>query len=152
MQHVWNQHDLSELTDPGSIDRVGHFVHGNQDGGYAFEMPLMGYQILRFTDEFSTELKREGNLDQVRPLVHEVRRGSLKRNGDDGWELRFVAYALIRNELDPANGMPLGEIDYASDLEYSQIQLVADDEAGLYRFRSWVAKNGLLDDSQAKAV
>lgn len=144
MAFSWTAADLPLLGDPSFIDRMGHFVHARQDQGYSFDMPLMGYQALFYTPEFAEEVKRETGVAALQTLVHEVRRGVFKKIDDDeGWELSFRADAVIRNELDSATHMPIGAVDYATDLTYTNTVLFSLNEATLVSFAEWTRANGL---------
>jgi hypothetical protein len=144
MAFSWTATDLPLLADPNFIDLMGHFVHARQDEGYRFDMPLMGYQALFYAPEFEAEVKRDTGIAVLQTLVHEVRRGVFTKSDDeDGWEISFRADAVIRNELDPATHAPIGEVDYATDLSYSNTVLFSVHENGLVTFTDWAKANGL---------
>lgn len=144
MAFSWTAADLPLLGDPSFIDRMGHFVHAHQDQGYSFDMPLMGYQALFYTAEFAEQVKRETGVAALQTLVHEVRRGVFRKTDDDnGWEVSFRADAVIRNELDPVTHLPIGDVDYATDLTYTNTVLFSVNESTLVDFASWVRTNGL---------
>ena len=143
MAFSWTATDLPLLADPSFIDRMGHFVHARQGEGFSFDMPLMGYQALFYTPEFAEEVRRETGVAALQTLVHEVRRGVFKKTEEDGWELSFRADAVIRNELDPATHLPIGEVDYATDLTYTNTVLFSLNEGTLVTFADWVRANGL---------
>jgi hypothetical protein len=143
MAFSWTATDLPLLADPSFIDRMGHFVHARQGEGFSFDMPLMGYQALFYTPEFAEEVRRETGVAALQTLVHEVRRGVFKKTDEDGWELSFRADAVIRNELDPATHLPIGEVDYATDLTYTNTVLFSLNEGTLVTFADWVRANGL---------
>jgi hypothetical protein len=144
MAFSWTAADLPLLGDPSFIDRMGHFVHARQGEGYSFDMPLMGYQALFYTPAFAEEVKRETGVAALQTLVHEVRRGVFKKTDDnDGWELSFRADAVIRNELDPTTHLPIGEVDYATDLTYTNTVLFSLNEATIVTFADWTRANGL---------
>lgn len=145
MAFSWTATDLPLLSDPSFIDRMGHFVHARQDQGYRFDMPLMGYQALFYTPEFEEEVKRDTGVAMLQTLVHEVRRGVFSRadDNDDGWEVSFRAEAVIRNELDPTTHLPVGAVDYATDLSYSNTVLFSVHETALVTFADWAKANGL---------
>ena len=143
MAFSWTAADLPLLDDPNFIDRMGHFVHARQEEGYRFDMPLMGYQALFYTPEFEAEVKRDTGIAVLQTLVHEVRRGVFTKSGDDGWEVSFRADAVIRNELDPATHTPIGDVDYATDLSYTNTVLFSIHESGLTTFANWATANGL---------
>lgn len=143
MAFSWTAADLPLLADPSFIDRMGHFVHARQGQGFSFDMPLMGYQALFYTPEFAEEVKRETGVAALQTLVHEVRRGVFKKTDEDGWELSFRADAVIRNELDPTTHLPIGEVDYATDLTYTNTVLFSLNEGSLVTFADWVRANGL---------
>lgn len=143
MAFSWTAADLPLLGDPSFIDRMGHFVHARQGQGFSFDMPLMGYQALFYTSEFTEEVKRETGVAALQTLVHEVRRGVFKKTDDDGWELSFRADAVIRNELDPTTHLPIGAVDYATDLTYTNTVLFSLNEGALVTFADWVRANDL---------
>jgi hypothetical protein len=143
MAFSWNATDLPLLDDPNFIDRMGHFVHARQAEGYQFDMPLMGYQALFYTPEFEDVVKQETGVAVLKTLTHEVRRGVFSKTGDDGWEVSFRADAVIRNELDPTTHTPIGDVDYATDLTYSNTILFSIHETGLTTFAEWANENGL---------
>lgn len=139
----WNSADYPRLTDPNFIDAIGQIVHARQADGYGFSIALMGYQALFFDPAFEELVKRETSIDGLQTVVHEIRRGSFIKPGADGWEISFRADILIRNELDPTTNKPVGEIDYASDLEYRDQVLYAEDEKGIENFKAWCREAGL---------
>ena len=143
MGFSWTSSDFPKLADPHFIDAVGHLVHARQTEGYQFSMALMGYQALFYDPAFEELVKKETNIERLQTPVHEIRRGSFLKEGDDGWELSFRADILIRNELDTATKNPVGEVDYVSDLEYRDQVVYATDESGLERFRTWCKAMGL---------
>lgn len=143
MSFSWNATDLPLLADPGFIDRMGHFVHSHQEQGYRFDMPLMGYQALFYTEEFAKEVKSDTGIAALQTLVHEVRRGVFSKSGEDGWEVSFRADAVIRNELDPTSHLPIGAVDYATDLTYSNTILFSVNENALVTFHDWARTNAL---------
>lgn len=143
MAFSWTATDLPLLANPNFIDQMGHFVHARQDEGYSFDMPLMGYQALFYTPEFEAEVKRDTGIAVLRTLVHEVRRGVFKKTDADGWEVSFRADAVIRNDLDPTTHTPIGEIDYATDLTYTNTVLFSVHETALPAFAEWARANGL---------
>ena len=143
MAFSWTAADLPLLSDPNFIDRMGHFVHAHQDQGYRFEMPVMGYQALFHTREFEETVKSETGIAVLRTIVHEIRRGVFANSDEDGWEVSFRADGLIRNELDPETHLPIGDVDYASDLVYSNTVLYSVHETGLQTFDAWVRANAL---------
>jgi hypothetical protein len=118
-------------------------VLARQWEGFSFDMPLMGYQALFYTPKFAEEVRRETGVAALQTLVHEVRRGVFKKTDEDGWELSFRADAVIRNELDPATHLPIGEVDYATDLTYTNTVLFSLNEDTLVTFADWVRANGL---------
>jgi hypothetical protein len=143
MAFSWTAADLPLLGDPSFIDRMGHFVHARQGQGFSFDMPLMGYQALFYTPDFAEQVKRETGIDTLKTLVHEVRRGVFSKTGDDGWEVSFRADAVIRNALDPTTHLPIGDVDYATDLAYTNTVLFSVNESTLVSFADWVRANGL---------
>lgn len=143
MGFSWTTAEFPKLAEPHFIDAVGHLVHARQTEGYQFSMALMGYQALFYDPAFEELVKKETSIDRLQTVVHEVRRGSFVKDGEDGWEVSFRADILIRNDFDSGTGKPIGEIDYASDLEYRDQVLYATDEAGLSRFQKWCADLGL---------
>ena len=58
--------------------------------------------------------------------------------------MSFKAEALIRNELDPKTNLPIGEIDYATDLIYSNTILYSVSENGDVLFLDWLKTHGLI--------
>jgi hypothetical protein len=144
MAFSWTADNLPLLADPGFIDRVGHFVHAHQGDGYRFDMSLMGYQALFYAPAFEEEVKRDTGIAALQTLVHEVRRGVFaKIDEHDGWEISFRADAVIRNELDPTTHGPIGDVDYATDLTYTNTVLFSVHETALTSFTDWVHTNGL---------
>ncbi|UUX51150.1 hypothetical protein NUH88_05530 [Nisaea acidiphila] len=143
MGFSWTTSDFPKLADPHFIDAVGHLVHARQAEGYQFSMALMGYQALFYEPAFEELVKKETGIERLQTVLHEIRRGSFLKEGADGWELSFRADILVRNEFDTATRKPVGEVDYASDLEYRDQVLYATDEAGLERFRTWCKELGL---------
>lgn len=144
MAKTWTAADLPVLADPNVIDAVGQFMHAHQAEGYRFEMPVMGYQVLLYDRAFADQVKTETGIADLKDLVHEVRRGSFVKPDPDGWELSFRAEALIRNEIDPSTRAPVGEVDYASDLEYENTVLYSVHDNGLEAFVTWAKANGVL--------
>ena len=61
--------------------------------------------------------------------------------------MSFKAEALIRNELDPNTHLPIGEIDYATDLIYSNTILYSVSENGDVLFTDWLKTHGLIGKS-----
>ncbi|WP_420403899.1 hypothetical protein [Nisaea sp.] len=143
MGFSWTSSELPKLADPHFIDAVGHLVHARQSDGYRFSMALMGYQALYYDPAFEELVKAETKIERLQTVVHEIRRGSFVKEGAEGWEVSFRADILIRNELDPGTNKPIGDVDYASDLEYRDPVLYATDEEGLPRFRAWCTELGL---------
>ncbi|MEQ8333743.1 hypothetical protein [Nisaea sp.] len=139
----WTSSDYPKLADPHFIDAIGQFVHARQADGYQFSIALMGYQALYFDPAFEEMVKEETKIDRLQTVVHEIRRGSFIKPGAGGWEISFRADILIRNELDPATRKPVGEVDYASDLEYRDQVLYANDETGIENFKSWCREVGI---------
>ncbi|MDG1273062.1 MAG: hypothetical protein P8P46_01220, partial [Alphaproteobacteria bacterium] len=68
-------------------------------------------------------------------------------NGADGWEVTFRAEALIRNELNSETNLPIGEVDYATDLIYSNTILFSLNETGNKIFERWTHNAGLIEDA-----
>ncbi|MDA1310747.1 MAG: hypothetical protein O2985_14225, partial [Proteobacteria bacterium] len=139
----WTAADLPLLGDPSFIDRMGHFVHAHQDQGYRFDMPVMGYQALFYAPDFEAKVKSETGIAVLKTLVHEIRRGAFAKTDEDGWEISFRAEAAIRNELDPTSHLPIGAVDYATDLSYSNTVLFSVHETALAAFGDWARSNGL---------
>ena len=139
----WTSADYPRLADPYFIDAIGQLVHSRQADGYQFSIDLMGYQALFFDPAFEEMIKQETRIDRLRTVVHEIRRGSFIKPGAEGWEVSFRADILLRNELDTATSRPVGEIDYASDLEYRDQVLYAQDETGMEHFKAWCRDAGL---------
>ena len=139
----WTSADYPRLADPYFIDAIGQLVHSRQADGYQFSIDLMGYQALFFDPVFEEMIKQETKIDRLRTVVHEIRRGSFIKPGAEGWEVSFRADILLRNELDTATSRPVGEIDYASDLEYRDQVLYAQDETGMEHFKAWCRDAGL---------
>ncbi len=145
MGFAWTAEDMPVLDNPNVIDRVGHFVHARQGQGFSFDMPVMGYEALYYVPEFVEMVRKETGLEDLVTLVNEVRRGAFIKDGDDGWELSFQARALIRNELDPQNHRPIGDTDYATDLQYTHTVLYSEREDGLALFEAFARENGILE-------
>jgi hypothetical protein len=70
--------------------------------------------------------------------------------GTDGWEVSFRAEALIRNALDHNTHLPLGEIDYATDLIYSNTILFSLQQTGNKIFEEWARNVGLIETLEEK--
>lgn len=141
MAYIWNKEDFPLLADANFIDRIGHFVHSNT--GYRFEMPIMGYQALFYTQEFEELVSKESSIKALQPEVYEIRRGAFAKPGTEGWELSFQAKALIRNQLDLVTKLPVGKVDYATDLSYSNTILYSTNQEGLQIFLFWAQTHGL---------
>lgn len=139
----WTSADYPRLTDPHFIDAVGQIIHARQADGYEFSIALMGYQVLFFDPAFEELVKKETKIAGLQTVVHEIRRGSFIKPGADGWEVSFRADILIRNELDLTTHKPVGEVDYASDLEYRDQVLYAEDEKGIESFKAWCREGGI---------
>lgn len=143
MGFSWTTAEFPKLADPHFIDAVGHYVHARQAEGYKFSMALMGYQALFYDPAFEEMVKAETDIDRLQTVVHEIRRGSFIKDGADGWEVSFRADILIRNEFDTTSRKPVGDVDYASDLEYRDQVLYATDENGFARFQDWCREAGI---------
>jgi hypothetical protein len=105
------------------------------------DLPVMGYQILYYDQEYRERVMAEIEMKALIDLVSQLRRGALIREGDGGWELCFKATALIRKKLHPVTHKPIGDIDYATDLDFDDIVLYSKTEDGLANFTSWMAEN-----------
>ena len=145
MGFTWNSSNLAALADPHFIDKLGHYVHGHQTDNYIFSMNVMGYQAMHYTAEFEEIVKRESNIEALKTEVKQVCRGMFGKIGTDGWEVSFRAEALIRNALDPNTHLPLGEIDYATDLIYSNTILFSLQQTGNKIFEEWARNVGLIE-------
>ena len=144
MGFTWNSSNLAALADPHFIDKLGHYVHGHQTDNYTFSMNVMGYQAMYYTAEFEQIVKRESNIEALKTEVKQVCRGMFGKIGTDGWEVSFRAEALIRNALAPNTHLPLGEVDYATDLVYSNTILFSLHQTGNKTFEEWAKNVGLI--------
>ena len=144
MGFTWNSSNLAALADPHFIDKLGHYVHGHQTDNYTFSMNVMGYQAMYYTAEFEEIVKRESNIEALKTEVKQVCRGMFGKTGTDGWEVSFRAEALIRNALAPDTHLPLGEVDYATDLVYSNTILFSLHQTGNKTFEEWARNVGLI--------
>lgn len=143
MAFTWTAKDLPKLAEPHFIDSVGQLVHSLQGDVYGFAMELMGYQALFYDPAFEEMVKADTKIDRLQTVVHEIRRGSFLKRDPEGWELSFRADILIRNDFDRLSGRPIGQVDYAADLEYRDPVLFSRDEGGLGRFLAWCRDAGL---------
>ena len=150
MGFTWNSSDLAALADPHFIDKLGHYVHGHQAENYTFSMNVMGYQAMYYTAKFEEIVKRESSIEALKTEVKQVCRGMFGKTGTDGWEVSFRAEALIRNALDPNTHLPLGEIDYATDLVYSNTILFSLQQTGNKIFEEWARNVGLIETLEEK--
>ena len=144
MSFTWNSSDVTALADPHFIDKLGHYVHGHQAENYTFSMNVMGYQAMYYTAEFEEIVKSESSIEALKTEVKQVCRGMFGKTGTDGWEVSFRAEALIRNSLDPNKHLPLGEVDYATDLVYSNTILFSLHRTGNKTFEEWARNAGLI--------
>ena len=83
-------------------------------------------------------------ISKLKTEVQQVCRGAFSKLGAESWEVSFKAEALIRNELDPKTHLPIGEIDYATDLIYSNTILYSVSENGDALFLDWLKTHGLI--------
>ena len=118
MGFTWSVRELRVLDDPNFIDQLGHYIHGQQSNGYRFAMDVMGYKAMYYSKEFENLVKSESTISTLKTEVQQVCRGAFSKLGAESWEVSFKAEALIRNELDSNTHLPIGEIDYATDLIY----------------------------------
>ena len=149
MGFTWTTKELSVLEDPNFIDRLGHYVHGDQSGNYKFAMDVMGYKAMYYTSEFETLVTSESSISALQTEVQQVCRGMFAKNGQDSWEVSFKAEALIRNELDPSNHLPIGDVIYATDLIYSNTILYSAHENANIFFTEWSNAHGLVNEPTA---
>ena len=147
MGFTWNSEDIAFLADPNFIDRLGHYVHNNNSNHYKFSMNVMGYQAMYYTKEFEDIVKSESSIKVLKNEIKQVCRGIFGKNGADGWEVSFRAEALIRNELNSETNLPIGEVDYATDLIYSNTILFSLNETGNKIFERWTRNAGLIEDA-----
>lgn len=145
MGFTWTTKELRVLEDPNFIDRLGHYVHGDQSGDYKFAMDVMGYKAMYYTSEFETLVKSESSISTLKTEVQQVCRGMFAKSGAEPWEVSFKAEALIRNELDSDNHLPVGEVIYATDLVYSNTILYSTHENANIFFNEWSKLHGLVD-------
>ena len=104
--------DYPRLADPYFIDAIGQLVHSRQADGYQFSIDLMGYQACSLTAE---KMIKQEKKSTACGLSFTIARPFIKPGRGLGSQLADI---LLRNELDTATSRPVGEIDYASDLEY----------------------------------
>ena len=147
MGFTWSVRELRVLEDPNFIDRLGHYIHGQQSNGYRFAMDVMGYKAMYYSKEFEDLVKSESTISTLKTEVQQVCRGAFSKLGAESWEVSFKAEALIRNELDPNTHLPIGEIDYATDLIYSNTILYSVSENGDVLFTDWLKTHGLIGKS-----
>ena len=147
MGFTWSVRELRVLEDPNFIDRLGHYIHGQQSNGYRFAMDVMGYKAMYYSKEFEDLVKSESTISTLKTVVQQVGRGAFSKLGAESWEVSFKAEALIRNELDPSTHLPIGEIDYATDLIYSNTILYSVSENGDVLFTDWLKTHGLIEKS-----
>ena len=145
MGFTWSVRELRVLEDPNFIDRLGHYIHGQQSNGYRFAMDVMGYKAMYYSKEFEDLVKSESTISTLKTEVQQVCRGAFSKLGAESWEVSFKAEALIRNELDPSTHLPIGEIDYATDLIYSNTILYSVSENGDVLFTDWLKTHGLIE-------
>ena len=148
MGFTWDSNEISILSDPHFIDKLGHFVHHHDSEYYKFSMNVMGYQAMYYTQEFEKIVKGESSINSLKTEVKQVCRGMFSKIGDDGWEVSFRAEALIRNELAPSTHLPMGEVDYATDLVYSNTILFSLHETGNKIFNEWAQYTGLIENTE----
>jgi hypothetical protein len=55
---------------------------------------------------------------------------------------------LVRNELNPSTHLPIGEVDYATDLVYSNTILFSLNETGNKTFTDWAQYTGLIKNTE----
>ena len=147
MGFTWSVRELRVLDDPNFIDQLGHYIHGQQSSGYRFAMDVMGYKAMYYSKEFEDLVKSESTISTLKTEVQQVCRGAFSKLGAESWEVSFKAEALIRNELDPNTHLPIGEIDYATDLIYSNTILYSVSENGDVLFTDWLKTHGLIGNS-----
>ncbi|MBH68888.1 MAG: hypothetical protein CMM58_11090 [Rhodospirillaceae bacterium] len=153
MGFTWNAKEIQFLDDPNFIDRLGHYVHGNQSNDYKFSMDVMGYKAMYYTSEFEALVKSESSISALKNEIQQVCRGMFAREGKEAWEVSFKAEALIRNELDPVTNMPIGEVAYATDLVYSNTVLYSIHENANSLFAEWAHSRGLIEQTdQLEAI
>ena len=150
MGFTWNSSDVRALADPHFIDKLGHYVHCHQAENYTFSMNVMGYQTMYYTAEFEEIVKSESSIEALKTEVKQVCRGMFGKTGTDGWEVSFRAEALVRNSLDPSTHLPLGEIDYATDLVYANTILFSLHQTGNKIFEGWAKDVGLIAIAEEK--
>ena len=148
MGFTWDANEISVLTDPNFIDRLGHFVHSHDSKNYKFSMNVMGYQAMYYTQEFEKIVKSESSINSLQTEVKQVCRGMFSKIDDNGWEVSFRAEALVRNELDHSTHLPIGEVDYATDLVYSNTILFSLHETGNKIFTDWAQYTGLIENTK----
>ena len=146
MGFTWNSEDIASLADPNFIDRLGHYVHNDNSNHYKFSMNVMGYQAMYYTKEFEDIVKSESSIKVLKTEIKQVCRGIFGKNGTDGWEVSFRAEALIRNDLNSETNLPIGEVDYATDLIYSNTILFSLSDTGNKIFERWAHNTGLIQD------
>ena len=144
MGFTWSVRELRILEDPNFIDRLGHYIHDQQSKDYRFAMDVMGYKAMYYSKEFEELVKSESTISKLKTEIQQVCRGAFSKLGAESWEVSFKAEALIRNELDPKTNLPIGEIDYATDLIYSNTILYSVSENGDVLFLDWLKTHGLI--------
>ena len=147
MGFTWNVKQIPFLDDPNFIDRLGHYVHGNQSNDYKFAMDVMGYKAMYYTSEFEALVKSESTISALKTEVQQVCRGMFAKVGEEAWEVSFRAEALIHNELDPTTNLPIGEVAYATDLVYSNTVLYSVHENADSLFAKWTHSRGLIEQT-----
>ena len=148
MGFTWESNEISILSDPHFIDRLGHFVHNHDSEYYTFSMNVMGYQAMYYTQEFEKIVKSDSSINSLKTEVKQVCRGMFSKIDDNGWEVSFRAEALIRNDLSSLTHLPVGEVDYATDLVYSNTILFSLHETGNKIFTDWAQYTGLIENTE----
>ena len=59
MGFTWSVKELRILEDPNFIDRLGHYIHGQQSKDYRFAMDVMGYKAMYYSKEFKVNFLKE---------------------------------------------------------------------------------------------
>ena len=144
MGFTWSVRELRILEDPNFIDRLGHYIHDQQSKDYRFSMDVMGYKAMYYSKEFEELVKSESTISKLKTEVQQVCRGAFSKLGAESWEVSFKAEALIRNELDTKTHLPIGAIDYATDLIYSNTILYSVSENGDVLFTDWLKTHELI--------